>query len=46
MNYQLRQLLLLMKKDDVETRQMIVDKGELDDSDYHPLIKQVHLEES
>lgn len=42
MNESLRAELLTMREKDVSTRQRLVEKGELEENEYHPVMKSVH----
>jgi len=44
MNEELRSELLAMREKDISTRAGLVEKGELSDNEYHPIMKAVHEE--
>ena len=44
MNKTLRAVLLAMREKDISTRASLVEKGELSDNNYHPVMKLVHEE--
>ncbi|MET0105690.1 MAG: DUF6624 domain-containing protein [Sedimenticola sp.] len=44
MNEALRSELLAMREKDISTRSSLVEKGELGEKEYHPLMKSVHEE--